>query len=302
MVYRELRRKVKEIIMKKIIVLIIAVLSFVFSPSAYCREQKAFKGVKFTKAIPAPSLTKKVRTQKMQLMNNDFTTTIYSSKLSFKQVADFYSKRLTKNGWQNLFLDKNIKKHIGPAVFSNQMVFKKDDEVVTITYLPTSAVAGETRFSLGRGKISFSESAEEQKSTAKATKASDVLVYPNAELVSFSFDSSGNKPLGYTTSDSVEEVFQFYRDKMLFHGWVLEGEVFPTQQEINPQDLEKIPQYGQLPSAVIEQIGNVSIKMGYSEFKKGKRACMIGVVEMSSPDSSENKTLISIVYSDQSQN
>jgi len=284
--------------MKRAVVLIIVVSSFIFSPNAYCRAQEAFKGVKLAKAIPLPSSTKEVRKQKMQLIGSDFTTTIYASKLSFKQIADFYSKRLTKDGWQDLFLDKNIKKYIDSVVLPNQLIFKKDSEMITITYLPTSTLAGETRYSLGRGKVSFSESAEEQKLTAETIEASDIPVYPNAEPVSISFGSFGNKPLGYTTSDNAEEVLQFYRNKMPLHWWTLEEEASPTQQEINPQDLEKIPQYGQLSPAIIEQIRSFSIKMGHLEFKKGKRACMIGVTEMSGSDSSENKTIISIVYSD----
>lgn len=270
--------------MKRAIVLIAVVLSFVFSPDAYCQ------GI----GIGVPSSTKEVRKQKMQIMGSDFTTTIYTSKLSFKQIADFYSRRLTKDGWQDLFSDKNIKKHIGSGALPNQLIFKKGDEMITISYLPTSTLAGETRFSLGQGKMSFSESAEEEKPAVKATEAIDIPVYPNA--TPFSFGSSDSKPLGYTTSDSAEKVLQFYRNKMLLHRWVLEEEVPPTQQEIDPQDLEKIPQYGQLPPSAIERVGSLSIKMGYLSFKKGKRVCMIGVTEMSGPNSSENKTVISIVY------
>jgi len=284
--------------MKRTVVLIIVVLSFVFSPSAYCRGQEAFKGVKFTKATPLPSFTKEVRKQKMQMVDSDFTTTIYASKLSFKQIADFYSKRLTKDGWQDLFSDKNIKKHIGSSVFPSQLIFKKDDEMITITYLPTSTLAGETRFSYARGKISFSQEPKEQEPAVEAMEAIDIPVYPNAEPVSLSFGSSGSEPLAYTTSDSAEEVLQFYRNKMLTYRWILEEEMPPTQQEINPQDLEKIPQYGQLPPEATERIRNFSIKMGYLAFKKGKRACMVGVTEMSAPDSSENESVISIVYSD----
>jgi len=272
--------------MKKTILLIIAVLSFVFSPSAYCQ------------GVGVPSFTKEVRKQKMQLIGSDFTTTIYTSKLSFKQIADFYSKRLTKDGWQDLFSDKNIKKHIDSGVFSNQLIFKKGDEMITITYLPTSTIAKETRFSLSQGKISFPEEAEEQKPAVEAMETIDIPVYPNAEPVPFSFGSSGNKPLGYTTSDSAKEVLQFYRNKMPLHWWILEEEMLPTQQEINLQDLEKILQYGQLPPAAIERIRSLSIKMGHLAFKKGKKTCMIGVAEMSAPESSEIKSVISIVYSD----
>lgn len=278
--------------MKRTIALIIVVLSFIILPGHYSWGQEAFKGLK---VIPVPSSTKEVRKQKMQLMGSDFTTTIYASKLSFKQIADFYSKHLTKDGWQDLFSDKNIKKHIGSGALSKQLIFKKDEEMITITYLPTSTLAGETRFSLSQGKMSFPEEAKEQEPTVEAMEAIDIPVYPNA--VPFSFGSPGDKPLGYTTSDSAEEVLQFYRNKMSLYRWTLEEEVFPTQQESNPQDLEKIPQYGQLSPAAIERIRSLSIKMGHLVFKKGKRACMIGVTEMSGPDSSENKTVISIVYS-----
>ena len=281
--------------MKRTIALIIVTLSFIILPGHYSWGQEAFKGLK---VISVPSSTKEVRKQKMQLMGSDFTTTIYASKLSFKQIADFYSKRLTKDGWQDLFSDKNIKKHIGSGALSNQLIFKKGDEMITITYLPTSTIAKETRFSLSRGKISFPEEAEEQKPAVEAMEAIDIPVYPNAEPVSFSFGSSGNKPLGYTTSDSAEEVLQFYRNKMPLHWWILEEEMLPTQQEINPQDLEKIPQYGQLPPAAIERIKSLSTKMGHLAFKKGKRTCMVGVTELSGPDSSENMTVISIVYND----
>jgi len=279
--------------MKRTILLIIAALSFIILPGHYSWGQEPFKGLK---VIPVPSSTKEVRKQKMQLMGSDFTTTIYASKLSFKQVADFYSKRLAKDSWQDLFSDKNIKKHVDSSVFPNQLIFKKGDEMITITYLPTSTLAGETRFSLSQGKISFPQEPEEQEPTVEAMEAIDIPVYPNAKPISFS--SSGNKPLGYTTSDSAEEVLQFYRNKMSLYRWTLEEEMLPVQQEINPQDLEKIPQYGQLPPAAIERIKSLSIKMGHLVFKKGKKTCMVGVTEMSGPDFSENKSVISIVYSD----
>ena len=275
--------------MKRAVVLIIVVLSFVFTINAYCQ------GVK------VPSSAKEVRKQKMQLMGNEFTTTIYSSKLSFKQIADFYSKSLPEDGWQDLFSGKENKEHIGSNTPPSQLVFKKGDEMITISYLPTSTLVGETRFSLSQGKMSFSESAGEQKPATKTTEASDIPVYPNATSAPFSFDYPGNKPLSYTTSDNVEEVLQFYRNKMLLHRWILEEEVFPIQQETSPQDLEKIPQYEQLsPSAIeqMEQMGSFSMKRGHLLFKKNKRSCMVGVAEMSTPDSSEIKTIISIVYSD----
>ena len=269
--------------MKRKIVLIMVILSFVFSLSAYCQ------------GVGMPSFTKEVRKRKMQLMGSDFTTTIYASKLSFKQIADFYSKRLTHDGWQDLLSSYNAKKQVSADISPRQLIFKKGDEIITISYLPTSTLAGETRFSLGRGKMPVN--VEEQKPAAKIAEVSDIPAYPNAAPVSFSFDLSGNNPLGYTTSDSAEEVLRFYRKKMLIYRWTLEEEASPTQQKIDPQNLEKIPQYGQLSPLEIEQMGNFSIKMGYLAFKKGKRTCMIGVTEVLGPDSSEAKTIISIVYS-----
>jgi len=280
--------------MKRIVVLITIVLSFTILPSPYSWGQEAFEGLK---VIPAPPSTTEVRKQKMQLMGNNFDTTIYASKLSFKKVADFYNKSLTNNEWQNLFSAKDIKSYMGSNIPSNQLIFRKGEEMITISYLPTSALAGETRFSLSRGKMSFPENKEEQESAAEIMGAIDIPVYPNAKPIPFSFDFSGNTPVGYVTSDSGEAILQFYRNEMLLHRWELDEEMPLSLQEINSQNLEKISQYKQLPPLTIEQMKNFSMKMGYLAFKKGRRTCMVGVTEILDPDFSESKTIISIVYS-----
>jgi hypothetical protein len=278
--------------MSRKITLMAVILSFITLSAYYVRGEEVFKG---SAIIPIPSATRELRTEKTQFGNSDLNTTIYASQLSFKKITDFYRRNLTKNGWQDLLSGRDLKGRISPLLSLKQLIFKRDEEILTVTYLPTSARAGETRFSISRSKMpSFKE--ETQETAAKTMATIDIPAYPNSQPVVFSFGPSANKPLGYTTSDSAEEVFNFYRDKMPLHWWTLEKETPISQEEINARDLEKNPQYKRLSSRTMEELKNLSLKTGYLAFKKKDKTCIIGIVEALGQDSGEDNTFISIVY------
>lgn len=269
------------------------ILSFITLSAYYVRGEEVSKG---SAIIPIPSATKELRIEKTQFGNSDLNTAIYASRLSFKKIIDFYRRNLTKDGWQDLLSGKDLKGRLSPLLSLKQLIFKKDEEILTVTYLPTSARAGETRFSISRSKMpSFEEEAQE--TAAKTMAAIDIPAYPNSQPVAFSFGPSANKPLGYTTSDSAEEVFNFYRDNMPLRWWTLEKEIPPSREEISSQDLEKTPQYKKLSSQTMEELKSLSLKTGYLAFKKKNKTCIIGIVEALGQDSGEDNTFISIVHS-----
>lgn len=263
--------------LRKGIAIIIFVLSLVYPLIAYCAW------------LPVPSSTQELRRDRQELMGNDIIVTIYQSDLSFDEIAEFYKERLGASGWQEITADKTITKDLSRGAFSKLSIFQKDDNMITISYLPTSEIVGKTRYSLTQGKFSFPEDAGEKEKIKleEYGNTKGIPAYPNATLVPFaSAKTFSGRQWAYNTSDTPESVLGFYREKMSAYGWELDQQIPITKDSYNPQDLEKVPQYkelkAELSSSMQNRLSNTSMRLGSLKFRKNNEVCIIAVTEITS--------------------
>jgi hypothetical protein len=276
-------------------IFIIAVLLFIFPLSAYCEGGNPLEGLKiipYYTTVPIPPTTRQIQQEKTQMMGNEFTITIYASELSFKEIAQFYRERLGREGWEDMANNEKLKNLGKTDFFTQTLIFKKADEMINIQNLP-SADPQETRFSLGRGNIQSLRAGEPEVSKVEFK---DIPAYPNATAAPLSsMRTSTKEQTGYMTSDSVEMVMQFYRDKLSISGWQIESEL-PLNDFSGAQSLENCPGCEKLPSATMAKIQGSSMKMVAFNITKQGKSCYLGATEMSIPGggSSDAKTIISI--------
>jgi hypothetical protein len=186
--------------------------------------------------------------------------------------------------------NEKLKDLVKNNFFAQALIFKKENEMLNIQNLP-SADPQETRFSLSRGNIQTLKTGEPQISEVEFR---DIPLYPNAELAPLSSMRTPTKEqLGYTTSDSVEKVMQFYREKLLLSGWVIENEL-PLSEYSGAQDLANCPECQKLSPETLTKIQGSSMRMAALNATRQGKSCYIGATEMSLPDSSAEKTVISI--------
>jgi len=245
--------------------------------------------------FPLPSAAEELSREQMQLMGGDFTITIYATELSFKEITKFYQEKLLQNGWEDISKDEKLKQLANAGLFSKSLFFKNNDEVITIQNLPNPQAPRETRFSLARGRPRFLRSdLGEEEPEPEHRELKDIPVYPGATMEPFSsIRTQGRIQVGYTTSDNIEQVIQFYREELPVYGWEIEEEL--PVMEYDSQDLTQCAECKKMPASLQSELKDSAMRMQGLRISKDSRACIIGISEFSSSGAAP-ETLISINY------
>lgn len=280
--------------MKKGLFLLMLVFlgGIIFSLPAEASWQEAIEEITAYQ-VPLPAATKEAQQEKAQLAGGDFLIKIYTSDLSFAEIAKFYQTRLAQNGWEDISKHKRAEAVAGSDYFKNTLIFKKGQELLTIQNLQASG-KNTTSFSISKGRPAFLKSPEEQ-AVVNEVEFKDIPVYPNGKLYPLSsIQTAGRKQVAYVTADNLDTVIQFYRRELSAVGWQIVDEL-PVIAS-SEADLKDYPQIEKLPvpADVKKAIKGSSMRMEALQAKKGKETCTIGVSEIDIPASSRKQTTISI--------
>ncbi len=211
------------------------------------------------KRFPVPQNTEQVKQQTKKIAGFDFKFTYYVSTQDTQSIKEFYRRELGNLGWSERQLQQDLAKikndaeaasklkalpgnmfsdskddTAGNIFFENNLVFEKDEVMLTITFLPEAAVRdGKTKFSLSEGKLelqkkqAISESQYVPELLAKPKKNVTPL-YPGAILINLSEKEDYLKAT-YFTKDYIEDVADFYKQNMSGFGWSLINETPVTK-------------------------------------------------------------------------
>ncbi len=252
--------------------------------------------------IPSPPYTGKVRSERTKLMGGDFVLTIYNSDLPFENITKFYKDNLEKSGWQEVsFQGKDGQAVTLRALTSYRMMtFYRDDRMISIQYLPVSSTSDKVSFSVAEGKVPFLENGRfTSLPESKEPLPEDFPLYPGSKILpGMPNVTSLGRQWAVTTSAGVLEVIDFYKANMPSQGWELQDESPLESHEISEEDLsiyENCPNCGNISSDIKDKIRGSTSQMAALRYKKGKRVCMIAVIE-TGPPSKGKTTLISVSF------
>jgi len=119
---------------------------------------------------------------------------------------------------------------VSDMFFGNNLVFEKEKVMLTITFLPQAAMRdGKTKFSVSEGKLDLGKkeagpAAQYAPELLEKPKKNVTPLYPGAVLVNLSEKEDYLKAT-YFTKGYIEEVADFYREKMPGFGWSLINEI-----------------------------------------------------------------------------
>lgn len=243
--------------------------------------------------FPLPSSVEELSSEEMQLMGGDFTVTVYTSDLSFKEIAKFYKEKLPQSGWEDVSKNEKVKQLASGGLFSSLLLFEKGEEFITIQNLPNLQAPRQTRFSLARGNPRFLKSdLEEAEPEPEPIELKDLPVYPAAVMEPFSSMRTQDRiQVGYTTPDSIEPVIQFYQEKLPVYGWEIDDELPVT--EYGSPDLAQCAECKKIPASLQNELKDSAMRMQAFKVNKASQACIIGLSEFSSSGEAP-ETLISI--------
>lgn len=241
--------------------------------------QSALSFAQDTLSIPLPPQTEQVKQEVRKISGSEMEFTYYITSQSPQEIKKFYLNKLALLDWQensplksleqvpDVKLDANLSKAL-----EQTLMFTKEDVTLVITILPEGASSdNKTHFSISKGKIDFSLSPSVDTIAPPellAQPSKDVAPeYPGASLLSLS-ETANSLKATYFSSDGIEAIAAFYKDKMPAYGWVLAEE--KPARKINAD----------CPSCAKEQIGaNKPVDMLFGELafsNKKQDSCRIG--------------------------
>lgn len=265
--------------------------------------------------LPFPSDAENIYGPAVKTRRSVGSLIVYKTSLNKKQLIKFYAKELAKRGWESKRdtasdvvkrLDVPVKNKVvmGREVNVNELLkniiyFHRNDKTLMLTVLPKGLRQRGTFFSLSYIRKDF------DKSTAfsEDIKLPDSIpIYPDAQPLS----SLGSTYL-YSSTDGIESVTSFYRERMLAYGWDLVDETPLEQRKIEvPASLSQkgsfcpdCPDTSSLPPEVTAELAKgVYMLKAELNFTKGKREkCKIYITKLDNPTLSSG-TQINIRYYD----
>jgi hypothetical protein len=120
-------------------------------------------------------------------------------------------------------------------------------------------------------------------------------VYPGAEIIPFtSIVDVFRQQQIFTTPDAPNKVFNYYREKLIYAGWEIAGEV-PLATHKGSKDWLNFPGVEKLPAKIQADLKNAVLTSGSIRCLKDKQTCILSVLKLEKPESKEgNETTLSI--------
>ncbi len=184
--------------------------------------------------IPLPSGAEEVFQETRNISGAEFVLKYYASTQDAKSISDFFRSKLPALDWKEKELLKEIKEipnlKIPGSVedmLAMNSIFERGGETIMINFLPQGAVQdGKTRFTIARGNMETKKEPKEDDFIPRLSgkpKIDIAPVYPEAALIALS-ENAGFMRATYFVKDDIEEVSEFYKNKMLDYGWSLTEE------------------------------------------------------------------------------
>jgi hypothetical protein len=169
--------------------------------------------------LPVPAKTKAVREETRLIGAEEYLFTYFTSELTLSDLKVFYRSRLPASGWTESEPSPGMEK-----VKQETLFFKKGDEEIAFNFTP-SVDGGKARFILCQKAASSFKEGEKSAIPELLTrpKKEVVPVYPQAKLVS-NMEREGSARLTYCSTDKIEAIAQYYRNKLPALGFSLVGE------------------------------------------------------------------------------
>lgn len=173
--------------------------------------------------LPVPARTQKVKEEVRLIGAEEYLFTYYASELGLAELKNFYRASLHASGWVAAEPGTEPEKPKQEILF-----FKKDYKEIMISFVPTVAWAADgkkTKFILCQKDAPGFQEGEKSviPELLSKPKKEAMPVYPKAKLVS-DIGRKGTARLTYCSTDKIEAIAQYYRNKLPSLGWSLIGE------------------------------------------------------------------------------
>ncbi|MCF7916258.1 MAG: hypothetical protein K9L61_00580 [Candidatus Omnitrophica bacterium] len=206
------------------------------SDTGQTQNQKVAPSENIISNLPLPAYTDPLETN--QAMRNlgqgqGLTMKMFSTQLSIDEVREFYQRRFPALGWQKV----SVEGMFSPSAMSsmNQMnlppqaqqmmkhnlIFSKDQQMMIIAFSPSFNPNQPVTYSIAISKMP--KGAQGGLFGSKEHKVDFMPVYPQAKQLNYSSKDSVTNTI-YIASGNVEDVIEFYKNKMGEYGWNLSGE------------------------------------------------------------------------------
>lgn len=231
--------------------------------------------------LPVPINTNEIKRQASAQSGHEGIEIYYESRQSPKEISSFYSNRLITFGWKKFY------------VSGDNIIFDKKDELISLSFLPDGMYNdGKAHFILSRSKQTQDMVSQPRISSdtwplpeSNKKPAQEITPpYPGSALASLSEDSNFMMAT-YFSKDGIEEVFDFYKEKMADYGWNLDSQT----------PIQKIS--GEKPGKADSLTGTWTAELNFSNDKK--ESCGVFLSDMllgDKPPFSSDITTITIRY------
>ncbi len=187
--------------------------------------------------IPLPPGSRALEIPLPKVGNSSADTVYYKTVLDTRKLISFYTKELSRRGWENkenaleaikkinVPFDKQYKGVDVEGLLKNMIYFYKNEQTLMLMIIPPRGRHTETIFTLSYiGGAFFNQGSSQSQSSELP---SSIPIYPQAE-----FMSRVLKTRIYTIGNKgINEVINFYKQKMPVSGWILQNET-PITEEI----------------------------------------------------------------------
>lgn len=219
---------------KILFVITTTALSFIFLISF------AYAGFWNGQVNPTPRDTEQVKTEKRKIGGSEMDFSYYTSSLSPDQVKEFYQNLLSREGWVEREVAKELDKIPGVEeknkaglvdILNHNLMFEKNGELIIINFVPSGSVEdNKTRFTISRGGVDFQASGSTPLQESNflpelmtKPKKQVAPVYPGSTLISLNEKGNIFKAV-YMSRDDTEQIISFFKENMTQQGWDLVDE------------------------------------------------------------------------------
>ncbi|MFA5145733.1 MAG: hypothetical protein WC723_07060 [Candidatus Omnitrophota bacterium] len=201
--------------------------------------------------VPLPRGAEQVFQETRNISGTEFVLKHYAVSQDAKEVSDFFRAKLPALDWKEKELLKEMEQMPNlkipdslKDIMAWNSIFEKDGEMVMINFLPQGAIQdGRTRFTIARGKMDAKKGHRAQDDfiprLSGRPKIDIAPVYPDAALISLS-ENPGFMQATYFAKNNIEEVGEFYKNKMFDYGWSLTEEKPLKKLASGEVDLSKL--------------------------------------------------------------
>jgi len=277
--------------MKRIslVIMLILMLSLTCAGKTFCGWLDFY-------STPVPAGAKEAAKEKAYMLGSDFIITVYDFHGPFDEVAKFYLRRLTQDGWEQMASDEKVARELAAQKLpAPPLMFRKGEDTIIVANL--GGPPGGIKFSVSRGALYYFKAKKGQTLLEpEDIQFKDIPVYPQASLVPLSsIVTPLRRQVGFSTNEPLAQVVKFYKQKLPLAGWRIVDELPMT--DYDPKVLQDCPNCGNLSKDTLAAAKGLSLESTGIKAVKGQEVCIIGVSASKAAGRGMGETRISITVS-----